>query len=282
MHAVRWFFPIVAIGFLVLLLPLCARAAEDRAFFTEPDDVVIDTTYVGQPELHLEVVFGQNATDWEVALENPLLKTRVHGRTHETIPAGFGIGTGLQMNENAPPGLYNLTVYLNYTDDAGTFVSRVFHIPIHHVKVLELKKATVVSGSPNIFRVEIELFRNCSELEVVFDSGEGIQLSREGFISRDLGPGNYTFEAEMRPGTWFAPREDVWVGYHIIGHFGTRYVEAVEYFIDPQTLREAGVGNLWMTPIAITLVGVLVVITIALALRCKRKHPLPVRPESRP
>jgi hypothetical protein len=269
----------MTLGFLVLLVPLCARAAEDRAFFVEPPgDVVIDTTYVGQSELDLKVVFGRNATDWEVALESPLLETRLSGRTHETLPAGQRMGIGLQMNETAPPGIYNLTVYLNYTDDAGTFVSSAFHIPIHHIKVVELKKASVVSGSPNIFRVKVQLFRDCSELEVVFDSGEGIQLSREGFISRDLGPGNYTFEAEMRAGTWLAPRAEDWVGYHVIAHFGTRYVETIEYFIDPQTLREAGVRSPWTPPIVTTFVVVLVMMTIALAVRHRRKHPPPARP----
>lgn len=269
----------IALGFLLLLVPLCVRAAEDRAFFTEPPgDVVIDTTYVGQHELDLEVFFGQNATDWEVALDSPLLKHGISGRTLETIPAGTQGGHGLQMNETAPLGLYNLTVYLNYTDDAGVFVSSVFHLTLHHIKVVELKKATVVPGSPNVFRVEVELFRDCSELEVVFDSGEGIRLSREGFVSQDLGPGNYTFEAEMGRGTWFAPRAEAWVGYHVIAHFGTRYVETIEYFIDPQTLREAGVGSPWTSPIVTTLVVVLVMIPVALAVRHRRKHPPPVRP----
>jgi hypothetical protein len=277
---VRWFVPIVALGLILLLVPLCARAEEDRAFFVEPPgDVVIDTTYVGQHELDLEVVWGQNATDYEVALESPLLKTRLYGRTHETLPAGTHGGIGLQMNETAPPGVYNLTLYLNYTDDAGAFVSSVFHFSIHHVKVVELKKASVVPGSPNIFRVEVELYRDCSELEVIFDSGEGIQLSRENFVSQNLGPGNYTFEAEMTPGTWFAHRDEDWVGYHVIAHFGTRYVETIKYFIDPQTLREAGVGSPWTVPVATTFVVVLVMVTVALVVRHRRKHPPPVRPK---
>jgi hypothetical protein len=229
------------IGLVLLLTVHVAQGEEDRVSFNStPGGDGTDTTFVGEYQFSMEIWFGQNATDWEVALENPLLDTRVYGMTPETIQKGTRYGFSLDLNRTASPGDYNLTVFLNYTGDGGEPVHETFHFLIHHIMAIEVKRVSIAPGSPDMLRVDVTLFHACSELEVELRSGDAIRLSRETFESADVAPGNYSFSAEMRAGTWFSPRDETWVGYRVRAHLGGRYVEYHEVHIDPGSIRAGG------------------------------------------
>jgi len=242
------------IGLVFLLTVHVAQGEADRVSFNStPGGDGTDTTFVGEDQLSLEIWYGQNATDWEVSLESPLLDTRLYGRTPETIQERTGYGFSLELNRTASPGDYYLTVHLNYTDDGGGPVHETFDFLIHHIRAVEVKGISIVSGSPDMVRLDVELFHACSELEVELRSGDAIRLSRESFDSADMAPGNYSFSAQMRTGTWFSPRDETWVGYRVRAHLGGRYVEYHEVHIDPESIRAGGVEGTWTTLIAVSI-----------------------------
>ncbi len=276
--SLRWQL-LVLIGLLVLIA-LCSsvqsqpdQPEDDIAFFSRLDNRT-EVVYMGEYSICLDVYFAHNYTNWEVACESELFAHNLSGRNMRWNEGGHWHGHGIQLDRNQEPGVYPIPVYLNYTDDNGTLVRKVFDLQLTCIRVVELIDFWASGGE---LHLSLELHAHCDDLWVRFDTDGGLRVSPESHRRADVEPGRYEFTSDVTSG-WNMVGDEDEVAYHIIAEIDGRTVEYARYNIPPSEVME---GN-YSGPIilAVGLVA-LAVLLVFLFVRWRRVQPGGDRPEDR-
>jgi hypothetical protein len=248
--------PVVFI-FLAVLISLASAAEEepptdDIVFFSRFDNRT-EIVYMGEWEIGLDVYFSQNHTNWEVACKSELFVGNLSGRTLETCEGPHWLGMGISLDRNERPGVYQIPVYLNYTDDNGTRVEKVFDLRLEYVKAVEIIDFRITRDDD--LEVELELFIPCDKLVVMFDTDGGLEVGRSRFSSELVEPGVYTFSTELEGGTVMSRDDDPEVAYHVLAHFGARTVEFSRYNVPPEEVMVGGGINIVLLALVVVLMA---------------------------
>jgi hypothetical protein len=266
------------LGLLVIAIPFLVHAEEDRAYISGSFSqyVEVNESYVGEGFLYLVISFGQGASDWRVVLESPLLEERASWAENRSIWAGETRDIPLHLNVSAPPGKYLLSPRLSYTNLDGMQVDKVFNITMDHVRAMELRRISIVHGSPDRLRVEVEVFRECSSLHVSLYEAPRLLLSIPQFNDFNLTPGVHTYESELTGFSGLIPQDEDWVRCQVYADFDRFQGQVVlpEVTVHIRTLEGYSSMDTWLRLAMISATIALIMIPFAFALRRRRKRRL--------
>lgn len=261
--ATSLYFALFSTVFFLCISPVI-QGEEDGAYFYAPLTGKTEThvAYEGEEPLSLRVIFGQNCTNWSVEIQNPLFARDVRDVDYEQMPAGMKMSRGIDLNPNATPGEYNVTIYFNYTDEQENYITNTFHYLIVLQQTLEIKSITIPNESERVFSLEVQTFVVFSWIEVLFDSDGDVDVHPEKLHFSDLQPGNYTFETQIKRDASFADDKQE-VGYYIGGSIGNRTVEFTEKNIEVSISWDESVKeNVSATSTALLICGIIAVAII--------------------
>ena len=262
----RKIFVILFILFLSLLLnPDQGRADEDRVFFSPNSSNTNEEThscYVGESSLEMTVIFGQNVTSWSIYIPTSLFTNNLGAIRSEPQRKGVSGSQHLPINQSAPVGDYNLTLFLNYTTESQENVSKTFNYPMHFKKSLKIKKITKPHFFGKTFSIEVQTFTTFSELTVFFDSDGDVDVEPESLVFHNLKPGNLTFKTKVKKGISFAgDRQEL--SYDIRGTTDNHKIRISEYNIAVSiSVEEIKDSNVCLSLTALLIICIILVVVM--------------------
>ncbi len=198
-----------------------------------------NTIYVGESHhLNMYHQLGCNCTNWSICfLENELIGNRIFGIWPEG-GAGESACTFLELKDNAPPGDYNITAKLNYTDEEGNYTEKFFHFKICYKKSLEIKNITLPTQTDMRFRITLKLFIDLSVITVYFD-GDGILSAHPEEVKLyNLERGIHTIETEIKLDKNGKDWDENEVDYEIITNYKGHRIRFIETNIEVDLGKE--------------------------------------------
>ena len=210
---------------LILLLPN-VEADKDQVYFYTGGGFGKETNivYVGEYDIGLRVIFGQNCSDYSFETRSPLFEHPLIGITPDSVLADEIHDTGLDINRNAQLGKYSIIFYLNYTDENKNRISRQFNLTLEYKKSFEIKELNIPKEKEREFSLTIKIFEKFTKLNVEFDSDGNIETEKHEIILENISTGNYTFKTKIYKVETFAGNAQE-LGYWIIGTVNNRTVE---------------------------------------------------------
>ena len=152
---------------LILLIPN-VKASQDQVslYVKKGEEAENLTVFVGESDVYIKVIFGQNCSNWGIEVRNPLFAYPIRGMRPESVTAGSIYNLPLTIDPNAPLGKYPITVYFNYTNTNNLKVSNQFNFTIEYKKSFEIKELNIPKGNERLFSLTKETFVNFNELNV--------------------------------------------------------------------------------------------------------------------
>ena len=255
------FWPILVIVCITLVAPILITGGADPGVEDVGDSTLFTnsgkrTTYVlvGESEVDLDVFLSQNASDWELAVSSPLFEEGIGGVNSEMLPAGTQQNHKLPIDRGAPLGTYSIAVYLNYTDDEGERVERVWNHDLQYLAALEIRNFRLETGLNNRIIMEIETFQRCDEMQVILHGEGHLEPERRSHDLEDMPPGNYTIQSRVDYQRAQLSDDDE-IGYEVRAVFSGHYVEFTMMNVDPSDVMVS-------EPDSFILVGLIVVSTV--------------------
>jgi hypothetical protein len=230
----------------------------------ESGNNMTDTAYVGQEGMHLNVIWSENASSWEVNVSSPLFDSAPYGVTHTTREAGKSTKSYLGFDPEASPGLYNITAWVRYVDDGGTPKETRYDFQIKYIKAWRFNELRITSDDRLV--AELETFVHFDKISTVFDTDGSLWVVPETVNMTDIPPGVHTFETDLRQNNAADRRDRDEVGYDIQGWVNGVHLWFWEKNIDPSTVE----GGDDFNGSAPSINGVSVVFIIALVFILKR------------
>lgn len=265
---------ICALSLLLVAIPLLVRADEDRAYISGSFSqyVEVNTSYVGENVLYLVVCFGQDAVNWSMDVDGPLLRGSLRYSENVSVWAGSSRDAPLWLNSSAPPGRYTFSARLRYNASDGTPVDEGFNLTVHHVRALELRRMSIVHGSPPRLRVEVEVFYECIALQVTLHEAPQLLLSIPQFEEANVTPGVHAYETELEGMSALVPHGEDWVGCLVYADLGPghRQVALPEMVVHVRELEGYEEGNVWLRLAVVPLTIAVIMVTFAIALWRRR------------
>jgi hypothetical protein len=175
-----------------------------RVVATTPGEPDADVVYVGERAVDLLVQFGQDCQNWSVDLRSPLFLTWLRGVTCEEVKAGEGHHHWVELDPEAEPGTYDLTVHLNYSTDEGP-VNSSYDFQLKLVRAWGVVDVHTPDGDDHHLSVTFETFVPFHNVTVLFGGDGDVGVADERLVLEDVKPGEHTVsttvvEVESWPG----------------------------------------------------------------------------------
>ena len=253
----------------ILAITYLGEAGDDRVyFFDDPSgDHEINFSLVGEDSLYLQIVFGNNCTNYSIEIETPLLKKKVTGINPDEYLEGRKGKAGLNLNPDAEPGIYEFIIYFNYTLMDGTPVNLEFPKSVEHINPIDILDVRLPSGQHREFEITFRTYVDMDSLTILFD-GDGVEVETETINVPDPVAGEYTFSTKLVSSVGFEGQE---VGYHIIGEYGNHMVERLEYNI-PVNVDWTNATWIGLSISTWLIIIILIIILVVVALWLFRKQ----------
>jgi hypothetical protein len=221
----------INLSFLFILLIIMKTnviAEEKDAFFFDPglEESPTNIAYVGQQTMDLRLIFEEDCKAYSVETSSPLFIRGLRG-----IPIGINVSKGsmidhdIELNPDAVPGIYPLTVHFNYTNIDGEIISTNYSYQIHYLKSFKIVDVKYPSGKNHEIMIEIQIFSQLSKLLVIFDADGSIEVEQEEFNYNNLPQGNQSISTIIKKSDSLGSEQEV--GYHVIGYYSNNRI--IEY-----------------------------------------------------
>jgi hypothetical protein len=221
-------FGVVLFIVFILLLPN-VEAVEDQVYFYAGGGLGKETNivYVGEYDIGIRVIFGQNCTNYSFETNSLLFKHPLYGIIPDSIKGGEVHDLGREINPDAQIGKYSIIFYLNYTNENKIRISRQFNLTLEYKKSFEIKEMNIPKEKEREFSFTIKTFEKFTKLKVEFDSDGDIETEKHEVILENVSVGNYTFKTKIyKVKTHAGDAQEL--GYWVIGTVNNRTVELGE------------------------------------------------------
>jgi len=221
------------LAFLLIIFVLPTSVAEDDVVcFTAmvPGRPVTDVIYYGERSVGLTLVFGHNCSNWSIEVSSPLFGHSLRGLNPEEIEAGKNIVSSIAVNPDASFRTYDVTAYLNYTNEEGEAVNRSYDFNLTLLPTWRMVDVHVPEGGDHQLSVTFETFRKFHNVTIHFGGDGNVGVEDERIVLEDVEPGNHTVRTTVvRVDSWAGNAQEV--NWHIIGVVENRTLEKAEYNI---------------------------------------------------
>ena len=217
------------IHLFLIIDDLGAQAEENEVYFTAPNPEKVaertDMYYVNESQATLHVKWGQDCSNWCVDMHSPLFSTFMAGTHYRKIEAGDKHSSSINLNPQAPPGEYSITVYLNYTDESDEFVTEEHNFVIKYLDTFEVLDFILPTTNNKNVSLKVETFYQFSELKVGFYPRGDLDVEEYEILLTDVGPGIHSFETNIiKRNTSFVSVEQS-IAYKLTGTIDGRTIE---------------------------------------------------------
>ncbi len=201
-------------------------AEEDKVYFHTPanSSTPIDYVLVGEEQIDLKIVFGNNCTNWSVELNSLLFNTILEGIHFQNKSIGKTNDFSLQINQNAIPNNYLIEIYFNYTLLDGQISSKIFKITLHYFKSLEICEIHLPTLKDMRFFIIIHTYISFSQIKIEFDADGDISVDPTIIELSHPEPGLYTLQTNISR-LKNSDGDSQEVGYQIIGEYQGRDIQ---------------------------------------------------------
>ncbi len=195
--------------------------AEDT-FFLYPEKGTVEEThifYIGEHEMRSCIILDTNATHvcYHIPETPPLTRDIFNSHPRGAMNAGepwvLDHRIGIQLNPNAPPGIYQLIINLNYTDESNRTIIQEFEYEVDFRRALDVTEYILRRGATNSLELRVVTFVDMEWLNVsIHAPGLGDQWWVRS--RRDVPAGVHDFQATFQ-GDMVGDVDEVGHGYMI-------------------------------------------------------------------
>jgi len=195
--------PLILVSLIILVtLGAIEVMAQDEIVYISAGkrDNQADYIYCNETNIELNVLFSVNCTMWSVDMIGyPLFTSDVYGiHIDDQMTGGRLYSTRLIVNGSAQVGPYNLTVYVNYTNEDGMPINNSYNMTIDHQKAIEVQEYSPPTGQGRTFSIDLVSYVNIKEIQVDFFPSGDIVTQPENITLSDVKPGKHRIATTIK------------------------------------------------------------------------------------
>jgi len=169
----------LGLGVLILVGLACFLLMEvvvaEDTFFLYPEKGTVEEThifYIGEHEMRSCIILDGNATNvcYHIPDTPPLTRDVFNSHPRGAMNAGepwvLDYGIGIQLNPYAPPGIYQLAIDLNYTDESNRTIIQEFEYEVDFRRALDVTEYLLRRGATNSLELRVVTFVDMEWLNV--------------------------------------------------------------------------------------------------------------------